>query len=179
MENAADALKIAFAVLVFIIAITIIFLMVSKVRSTADVVLYYSDNTNYYDYYDYNEEGLKDEMGNRIVTVSDIVSTLYRYYKESVAVTIIIGSDTYCFDIGNESLMEDETKQSIATIEGKERNLSKFINNILMSYKNTTFSEEFSEIHTSGIYSTGSDGTQITLSSGAKKVYVIYTQITT
>ena len=41
MENAADALKIAFGLLVFAIALTVIFTMVAKVKSTADVVLYY------------------------------------------------------------------------------------------------------------------------------------------
>lgn len=174
MENAADALKIAFAIFVFVTAITIIFVMVGKVKSTSDVVLYYSDKTNFYDHY---EDTSKDSKGNRIVGISDIVATLYRYYTESVAVTIKIDNETYYFDVGNETLMNGETKQDLATIKGKEENLGKFITTILNNYSEKSFREEFSEAPTSGIYSTGSDGSEITLSSGGKKVYVTYTKI--
>lgn len=174
MENVADALKIAFAIFVFVTAITIIFVMVGKVKSTSDVVLYYSDKTNFYDHY---EDKSKDQKGNRIVGISDIVATLYRYYTESVAVTIKIDGKTYYFDVGNETLMNGETKQDLATIKGKEEHLGKFITTILNNYSEKSFREEFSEAPTSGIYSTGSDGSEITLSSGGKKVYVTYTKI--
>lgn len=174
MENVADALKIAFAVFVFITALAIIFIMVGKVKYTSDVVLYYSDKTNFYDHY---EDTSKDSKGNRIVGVSDIVATLYRYYTESVAVTVKIGNKTYYFDIGNETLMAGETKETLATIEGKEENLGIFITTILNDCDGENFVEEFSEAPTSGIYSTGSDGSEITLSAGGKKVYVTYTKI--
>ena len=39
MENAVDALKIAFAVFVFLIALTVTFSMIAKVKSTAEYVL--------------------------------------------------------------------------------------------------------------------------------------------
>lgn len=155
MENATDALKMAFAVLVFIIAITIIFVMISKVRSTADVVLYYSDKTNFYDHYN---DTSKDLKGNRIVGISDIVATLYRYDTESLAVTVKIDSDTYYFDLGYETNLIGKT---INTQEEREENLGKFISDKLNDYKDKKFKEEFSEI---------------TLSSGGKKVYVTYTK---
>lgn len=176
MENASDTLKIAFAIFVFVTAITIIFVMIGKVKSTSDVVLYYSDKTNFYDHY---EDTSKDSKGNRIVGVSDIVATLYRYYTESVAVTVKIDDETYYFDIGNETLMDRETKETLATIEGKEENLGEFITEKLLSPSvgERQFIEEFSEAPLSGIYSTGSDGSEITLSAGGKKVYVTYTEI--
>lgn len=183
MENAADALKIAFAVLVFIIAIAIIFVMVSKVRTTADIVLYYSDKTNFYDHYSGNNEDEKtaDENGNRIVTITEIISTLYRYYKESVAVTIVDGSNSYYFDIGNETIVvKDSAGKALLELgseENIEKNLGKFISdNLLKIDKSTTFKEEFTEVPTSGIYSTGSDGSEIVLSAGGKKVYITYTK---
>ena len=37
------------------------------------------------------------------------------------------------------------------------------------------YTEEFVEVPISGIYETGEDGTQITLSSGGNKLYVTYT----
>ena len=75
MENAADALKIAFAVFIFVIAITITFTIVSQAKSTADSVFYHRDETNFYEY-SYSKG---DTEKNRIVSVSEIIPTLYRY----------------------------------------------------------------------------------------------------
>lgn len=50
MENAADALKMAFGVLVFIVALTVLFFQLSQIKQTADTVLLYSDKTNYYEW---------------------------------------------------------------------------------------------------------------------------------
>ena len=75
MENATDALKIAFAIFVFVIAITIAFSLISQARTTADHILFYADKTNFYDKLDSKEQ-------NRVVSISDVISTLYKYYKE-------------------------------------------------------------------------------------------------
>ena len=83
MENAVDALKMAFAVMVFVTAVTLIFVFSSQAKSTADYVFYYNDKTNFYDYAD-------SKGDNRNVTVSHVISTLHRYYKESLAVTVNI-----------------------------------------------------------------------------------------
>ena len=55
--------------------------------------------------------------------------------------------------------------------------LEKFITDNLKSYvnSNASFKEEFVEIPISGIYEKGEDDTEITLSSGGKKVYITYT----
>lgn len=79
MENSADALKIAFAVFVFVIAISITFMVLAQAKSTADTVMYYSDNTNFQDHY--NGEG-------EVVGVDNLITTLYKYNKESLAITI-------------------------------------------------------------------------------------------
>lgn len=180
MEHTADALKMAFAILVFVIAITMIFLMVSKVKSTADIVLYYSDKTNFYAHYD---EPNTNAEGNRIVTITEIVSTLYRYYKESVAVTIVDGTDSYYFDLGNESYIEVKDSDGnklleLGTEDNIEENLGEFIKTVVLNKYDDkdTFVEEFTEVPTSGIYSTGSDGSEIILSAGGKKVYITYTK---
>ena len=93
MENAADALKIAFAILIFVIAITIVFTMISKVKSTADDVLFYADDTNY-------QQHVNSRETNRTVSKAEVVSALHRYNKESLAVTVRLGSDEYIFDRG-------------------------------------------------------------------------------
>lgn len=88
MENAADALKMAFAVIVFAVAVTVLFYTASLVRSVSESALFDSDKTTYYTYYEGDETTI-DENGNRIVTLEDIIPTMYRYHTESAAVTLI------------------------------------------------------------------------------------------
>ncbi|MBQ2917479.1 MAG: hypothetical protein IJE59_04900 [Clostridia bacterium] len=159
MENATDALKIAFAIFVFVIAITLTFSLISQAKSTSDYVLSYSDRTNFYEHSDSKDK-------NRIVSVTEVISNLYRYYKESLCVTVVLGEEEHKFDLSN-------TYSTTAQIEKK---LSKFITDTLLkNYSDVTFKEEFVEVPVSGIYQTGEDGTQITLSSGGKKLYITYT----
>lgn len=82
MENAVDALKIAFAVFVFIIALSLTMYMFSRARETADIVLHSSDVTEYMQY----EEITSDTAGNRIVGIESIIPTLYKYTKENYTV---------------------------------------------------------------------------------------------
>lgn len=159
MENVADALKIAFAVLVFVIAITITFYFISQAKNTSDTVLYYADDTNFYEYANSAET-------NRTVNVSEVIATLYRYYKESVAVTIKIGNKVNTFDLttANKSMNEIENE------------LANYIeNNLLKLNSNNKFKEEFIETPISGIYISGEDDTQLTITPGGRKLYVIYT----
>lgn len=60
MENATDALKMAFAIFVFIVALSMVFSLIGKVKETADAVLYYTDKTNYYDWETGNSEERKN-----------------------------------------------------------------------------------------------------------------------
>lgn len=159
MENATDALKIAFAVFVFVIAITITFSFISQAKNTSDVVLYYADDTNFYDYADSSET-------NRTVSVAEVISTLYRYYKESTTVTIIIGNKIDTFDLTTSDVNMKEI----------QKKLSDYITNNLLSLNNNSkFKEEFIETTVSGIYTSGEDNTNLTLTSGGKKLYVTYT----
>lgn len=50
MENAADALKMAFAIFVFIMALSMVFSLISTIKETADEVLFITDKTNFYDW---------------------------------------------------------------------------------------------------------------------------------
>lgn len=170
MENATDALKIAFAIFVFVIAITLAFSLISQAKSTADHVLFYADKTNFYDRPLYSKEG------NRVVSVPDVISTLYRYYKESLCVTIVLPEDTYKFDLNlsKSDLEKFGLSQAPSTEKEVENMIEKFINDILNNYADDKFVEEFVEVPISGIYEVGEDGAEIALSSGGKKVYITY-----
>ena len=163
MENAADALKIAFAVFIFVIALTITFSLVAQAKSTADVVLYYSDETNFYDYY----TNFSDK--NRLVSVSDIISTLHRYDKESLCVMVDLKdrNSPYKFELSKSN--------NFADTEAIEKDLGNFINNkLLKDYSDKTFKEEFVEVPISGRYQIGEDDTKIVEASGGEKVYITY-----
>lgn len=86
MENAADALKMAGWVLIFVVALSICINAFTQARSTMDIIMSYSDRTTLTQY----TEGNKDSSGNlitkRIVTYEEIVPVIYRAYKENYRV---------------------------------------------------------------------------------------------
>lgn len=90
MENAVDALKMAFAVIVFVMALSISINMFSNARETADVVLHSSDITEYMEY----QEAVQGTE-SRIVGLETIVPTLYKYYKENYTVIFRNENKTY------------------------------------------------------------------------------------
>lgn len=77
MENAADALKMAFGVLVFVLALSISILSFGEARKTADIIISYQDRENDYIYYEY-DAGKK----NRSVGIETIVPSLARLKVE-------------------------------------------------------------------------------------------------
>lgn len=91
MENAVEAIKIAFAVIVFVMALTVSMFTLTQVRATSDVVLYTEDELNYYDF----QEATNAGQENRIVGLETIIPTLYKYYKENYTVVFREGNYDY------------------------------------------------------------------------------------
>lgn len=86
MENASDAIVMAGAMLIFVIALTVAMTLFSQARETIDMVVYASDKTNYYQYLDVaSSNGIK----NRIVSWETVIPTLYKYYKENYTVVFL------------------------------------------------------------------------------------------
>lgn len=120
MENAADALKMAGAVLLFVLAISIIILSFGQVRESADTIIDYRDReTSYIDgsfYYDGKDN-------SRIVGLETIIPSVYRAYWENYRIVFegikpiykINGEDRYLLELENINgtnltLANDETK---------------------------------------------------------------------
>lgn len=82
MENVADALKIAFAIFVFVIALTITIIMFGQLNDVSQVVLASSDQTTYYEYQIFEET-------SRTVGLETIIPTLYKYYRENYTVLFL------------------------------------------------------------------------------------------
>lgn len=84
MENAVDALKMAFAVIVFMTALSITIYMFTQAKTTSDLVLQASDVTEYMEYTVLDESA--EIKNDRIVGLETIIPTLYKYYKENYTV---------------------------------------------------------------------------------------------
>lgn len=106
MENAVDALKIAFAMFVFVIAIALTFSIVGQARATSDTIFAINDKTNLYEYVDSSEENASNK--DRIVGFETILPTIYRYAKEQYAVTILDtdGTPIVRYDLYTEGFMQ-------------------------------------------------------------------------
>ena len=150
MENAADALKIAFACFVFVIALSIVFSLMTKVKHTADTVLYYSDKTNYW------ETTTGDLSEGRIVGEETVIAALYNTGKDQTNITIQKGTTT---------IYPSSTGKSIQNIIKDE-----------LSDK-AMYKERIVEITTEGIYRIADDGTKLTETPGKTKVYIIFQKI--
>lgn len=90
MEDAVDALKIAFAVFVFVLALSIVFSAFSLAREATDAVIMHTDK-DFYKHWTSESEFTGDE--GREVGVETVIPTLYRYFKEKFSVDIIRNGD--------------------------------------------------------------------------------------
>lgn len=160
MENAVDALKIAFGMLVFVIALTLAFMVFSQATQTSTKMLFASDKTNYYSYSeDANENG-------RIVEADVVISSLYRYYQESIVVRVVIDGETTEFNTETDGgLSKDQRQKKVNSwIQSNQSKL------------NETFLETFDEVKKSGHYITEDDGSELTIQSGQTSIYITYTK---
>ena len=169
MENAAGALKIAFGIFIFITAFTTVFIMLTRAKETADVVVHYSDQTNWYIY--------QEAPANDIKVSNDVViSSLYSIYDENIDITIILGPashDKHRFT-SDSYYKGDSKKATFNTNSELTEELSEFIATNLSSGE---FTMTCKEIKTSGLYEYGDDGTEIVKAQGGTKLYITYTKV--
>lgn len=157
MENAANALKIAFAIIMLVLAITATFSIISQAKETADAVFFASDETNFYDMSSMTKYNNSDEI---VVSKDTVISTLYRLYDESLCVTVIEDGSTTSFN-------SDKYKSKKEAYKA----ISKYCKDDMSG---NTFSETYQEIKTSGTYQYADDGSELTLTPGGTKIYITY-----
>lgn len=162
MENAANALKIAFAIIMLVLAITATFSIISQAKETADAVFFASDETNFYDMSSMTKYS---DSNKRVVEKDTVISTLYRLYDESLCVTIVMDP-------------MDSTKTKVFNSDKYKSKKDAY--NEISTYCNdeisagTEFYEIYQEIKTSGIYQYADDGSELTLTPGGTKIYITY-----
>lgn len=117
MENAAEAIKMAGAVLLFVLALSIILFYFGQVRESADTILDYRDRETMYidgDYY-YEQTGTE-----RNVNLETIVPSVFRAYLENYKI-IFDGLDSPIYKIKNKNgVMIDKYTLDLETNQNLE-----------------------------------------------------------
>ncbi len=149
-DNLSNALLMAAAMIVFIIAVTVTFSLMSLTKATSDTVLYSYDDTKYY------VEGFEDiaytlpnenEL-NRIVDIEEIMATTYRYIKENFGVTIINkkGDILARFDSETEGYVSRwpiyDNLKSNQVGSTDHQNVTRFYENLIHNLKSVDIYEE-------------------------------------
>lgn len=134
MENAADALKMAGSVLLFVIALSVAILAFTQARESADILLSYSDRESLTIEGDSRFYYIGDsEKTNRHVGKETIIPAIYRAYKENYKIIFIFNDGYYLFTKKDSagSMQEinkiDLAEQSI----GSDTESRQFLNGIL------------------------------------------------
>ena len=83
MENAADALQMAAAVLIFVLALTIAINSFGQARQTAQLILDYNYREYDYTYVDQNVDEHGNLVTKRIVGLESVIPTIYKAYREN------------------------------------------------------------------------------------------------
>lgn len=105
MENAVDAMKMAFAMLVFVAALSLTMFSFTQVRQTSQTITQEADTREYYDKLSLESANSVNKNSSRIVGSETIIPTLYRAYKENYTVLFYQGSN-YKEDTGEFSKIE-------------------------------------------------------------------------
>ena len=145
MENAAEALKMAAAVLIFVLALSISINAFGQVRQTSQIILDYNDREYDYIYVEENRDNQGNVVTERWVGIETIIPTVYKAYKENYKII---------FNIGNEYLFQKKnTEGGIDNINyidlekealGSENDKREFIGAVLYGASQGTY-EKFSK----------------------------------
>ena len=89
MENLTEALKMAFAIMMFILALTLSLSSFSQAREAIDAIITMRDREQEYSYIETSED-----FQTRIVGIETIIPTVYTAYKENYMIEFYKNTDT-------------------------------------------------------------------------------------
>ena len=131
MEDAVQALMIAFGALTFVIGFSIAMYMFSQVTSTAELLTFYNDPTAYYDNIRLTDDNTASDEDiktgkSRVVNADTIIPTLYRYADEEFCVKIYDEGNNLIqvFDLdleGKIQLASSDTKATESSTDAKQK----------------------------------------------------------
>lgn len=106
MENAVEALKMIFGVIIFSFALTVLFRMTSLARDTADQIFETIDSTTYQ---------TVQETEKTSKSIQEIIPGLYRYVQEGYAVIVIDPSGNTINDTNIVAMFDSAIEGYVAT----------------------------------------------------------------
>ena len=121
MENAADALKIAFAVMVFVLALSLSISCLSEANSAVQAVAFMRDRETNYTYVTPSSEL------TRIVGVETVVTSMYKAYEENFQIRFYKADGTelvlyYRTDNNGNRIKKDNADIPVTYIDLKDEN---------------------------------------------------------
>lgn len=149
MENVADALKMAGAVLMFVIALSVSIVSFGQARQASDIILNYRDRETVYIDGDYYYEASGTE---RTVSVETIVPAIYRAYNEQYKIVFkgqkfeeegpIYKCQYTSGQLEDERyVLDSDFDYNIITIADRNQRCKSFLNAILYGIKDENFEE--------------------------------------
>ena len=121
MENAADALKIAFAVMVFVLALSLSISCLSEANSAVQAVAFMRDRETNYTYV------TPSSKLTRIVGVETVVTSMYKAYEENFQIRFYKADGTdlvlyYRTDNNGNRIKKDNVDIPVTYIDLKDEN---------------------------------------------------------
>lgn len=121
MENAADALKMAGAVLIFVLALSIIIFAFSQARQTSDTILTYRDRETMYVESDYYYTSNQSE---RVVSFETVIPSIFRVYLENYKIVFEgLEKPIYKIKNGDNNWVDKYTLDSEQNLKHTYRNI--------------------------------------------------------
>lgn len=157
MENAAEALKMAAFVLIFVMALTISINAFGEVRQASQAILDNQDREYDYTYVEENKDESGKPVTERIVNAETIVPSIYKAYKENYKIVFQFKS-LYLLERGlYKKLKENSFTETIPVFSidlekevlGNDTQKEEFIHALLYGSKHTN---EIAEFKKSGIF---------------------------
>lgn len=156
MENAVEALKIAFAVMMFIMALSLSIFSLSQANNAVTAITSLNDRETEYSY-------VEPSSNNRTVGVETVVPTMYKAYKENFKIyffdqngnplTIYYATDS----TGRRKRDENGNEVEISYIDGSEvfanaQEAESHLNQILGNPNNIDEKYRNQIYHSNGLY---------------------------
>ena len=161
MDNAADALKMAGSVLLFVLALSIVVPLFAEARITADTIIDYADRESYQNNADDSMDEFFFYVGDdskkvRTVGLDTIIPAIYRSFKENDKVVFVENAGDDSFEFGTPIVLYtcqygdinsiDLKYTSIPAGRGNDEKKKQFLNGILygvFSNSREEFEKEF------------------------------------
>ena len=152
MENAADALKMAGAVLIFVLALSLSITSFSQARQASDTILNFRDRETQYINGDFYYETTGTE---RTVGLETIIPSIYRVYREDYRI-VFVGLTEPLYQYKNPNnpqdvedryvLNSDDTSKEPRPSQDANQNNRTFLEAILYGKTDTNFNNWYGNV---------------------------------